>query len=82
MAALAAGTLFVLTALPSYVAAMDTVAAQYNVPIIRQYTAIQNIDGWQNHMLGCVVPDAYIRCRQGPNEEAIIAPLIKKVIGG
>jgi hypothetical protein len=64
-------------ALPSYVAAMDAVAAQYNVPVIREYAYIESLPDWQSHMLNCVVPDAYLDGLKAIQEQAVIAPLVK-----
>jgi hypothetical protein len=67
--------------LASYVAAMDSVASSYNVPLIQQYNAIQSISGWCSHMTSGFYPDSYIDGIKAQNEATIIAPLVKKLIG-
>lgn len=62
--------------LPAYVAAMDAVAATYNVPLIQQYTIILAIDGWQTHMIGCTVPDSYLDSVRAAQEQAIISAFV------
>lgn len=67
--------------LPTYVAAMGAAAVTYNIPIIKTYSLISDIDGWKAHMLGgCIVPDATFDQLRAQQELAIIAPLIKKLI--
>lgn len=66
--------------LPAYVAAMDAAAVTYNVPIIKTYSLIEGIDGWQAHMLSCIVPDATLDQLKAQAEQAIIAPLVKTLI--
>jgi hypothetical protein len=68
--------------LSSYVAAMDSVALSYNVPLIQQYNVIQNIAGWQSHMAGCFYPDAFLDGIKAQQEQAVIGPLVKTIIGG
>lgn len=68
--------------LPAYVAAMDAAAQTYNVPIVKTYSLISGVDGWQAHMLGCTVPDSYLDGIKVAQEQAVIAPLIKILIGG
>jgi hypothetical protein len=68
--------------LPGYVAAMDAAAAAYNVPIINQYAYIESLPNWQAHMLNCTVPDAYLDGLKAAQEQTVIAPLVKQLIGG
>jgi hypothetical protein len=67
--------------LPSYVAAMDAAAAAYNVPIIHQYAYVESLPNWQAHMLNCDVPDAYLDSLKAAQEQTVIAPLVKTIIG-
>jgi len=67
--------------LADYVDAMDSVAASYNVPLIRQYAYVQGVAGWQSHMLQCFYPDAYLDGLKAHQEQAVIGPLVAKLIG-
>lgn len=67
--------------LPSYVAAMDSIAAQYSVPIIHQYAYVESLPNWQAHMIGCTVPDAYLATLKAAQEEAVIGPLVRALVG-
>jgi hypothetical protein len=66
---------------PEYVAAIDSVGQQLNVPVISIYNYVQGIANWQSHMQGCVTPDAYLNQLEAQRAQAVIAPLVKKVIG-
>ncbi|SEI42846.1 GDSL-like Lipase/Acylhydrolase family protein [Paraburkholderia diazotrophica] len=66
--------------LPQYVAAMDAIAAKYNVPIIKQYDYIKSITGWQSHMTQCLYPDAYLDDLKAKQEQALVAALVKAKI--
>lgn len=68
--------------LADYVQAMDQAAITYNVPIIHQYAYVESLPNWQSHMLNCLVPDAYLDSLKAQQEQAVIAPLIKTIIGG
>jgi hypothetical protein len=68
--------------LASYVATMDSVAASYNVPLIQQYAQIQSIDGWCSHMTSGFYPDAYLDDIKAQNEQAVIGPLVEKIVRG
>lgn len=67
--------------LPIYVATMERIAAQYNVPIIKQYSAIQAIDAWKGHVLGCLVPDSALDAVKAQASEAVIMSLVKAAPG-
>lgn len=66
--------------LPAYVAAMDAAAVTYNVPIIKTYSLISGTDGWQGHMLGCIVPDTTLDQIRAQAEQSVIAPLVESII--
>jgi len=61
---------------------MVTVAKQDGVPLIAQYSAISAVSGWQSHMLGCLVPDATLDGVKAREDQAVIAPLVKQLMGG
>ena len=67
--------------LAAYVQAMDQVAVTYNVPIVHQYAYVESLPNWQSHMLNCLVPDAYLDSLKAQQEQAVIAPLVKKIAG-
>jgi hypothetical protein len=67
--------------LAQYVAAMDAAARQYGVALIQQYAYISNITGWCSHMGQGFYPDAYIAQLKAAQEQGMIAPLVKSIIG-
>lgn len=67
--------------LPQYVAAMDAAAQQYSVALVQQYAYISSIAGWCTHMAQGFYPDAYIDSLKAAQEQAVIAPLVKTIIG-
>jgi hypothetical protein len=68
--------------LADYAQAMDQAAIAYNVPIIHQYTYVTGLPNWHAHTLGCTVPDAYLDGLKAQQEQAVIGPLVKTIIGG
>jgi hypothetical protein len=64
-----------------YVAAIDSVGQQLNVPVIGLYSYVQSLPDWQSHMQGCEIPDAYLNNLEAQQAQAVIAPLVKKLIG-
>jgi hypothetical protein len=68
--------------LPQYVAAMDAVALQYGVALIKQYAYISGVAGWCGHMAQGFYPDAYIDQLKAKQEQAVIAPLVQAIVGG
>lgn len=68
--------------LPAYVAAMDAAADTYKIPLVKTYSLISGINGWEAHMLGgCIVPDVTLDQIRAHAEQAVIAPLVKKASG-
>lgn len=65
-----------------YVAAIDSVGQQLNVPVIPIYSYVQSLPDWQTHMQGCVIPDAYLNNLEAQQAQAVIAPLVKTLIKG
>lgn len=66
--------------LGAYVQAMDDVAGQYGVPVIKQYAYIQTVPNWCNHMSAGFYPDAYIDGLKAAQDLAVIGPLAKDII--
>jgi hypothetical protein len=66
---------------PEYVAAIDSVGQQLNVPVIPIYSYVQGIANWQSHMANCEIPDAYLDGLEAKLAQATIAPLVKNLIG-
>jgi hypothetical protein len=67
--------------LAAYVQAMDDAAAQFKAPLIQQYAYISSVTGWCNHMASGFYPDAYIAQLKAKQEQAVIAPLVRTVVG-
>lgn len=67
--------------LAAYVDAMNDAAAQFSVPIIKQFDYIQTLPNWQSHMNGCFYPDEWMLRAKGQQQAALLAPLIKTIIG-
>lgn len=68
--------------LDQYVAAQDAAAAQYGVAIVTQYAYIQALPNWCSHMANGFYPDAWLDAIKAQREAAVIAPLVKGLIGG
>ena len=66
---------------PEYVAAIDSVGQQLNVPVIPVYSYAQTVANWQTHMQGCEIPDAFLDGLEAKLAQATIAPLVQKIIG-
>lgn len=68
--------------LANYSAVIDAAGESFGVPVIQQFAFIQSVQGWQQHMDGsCTVPDAYLDGLKAQQELAVIAPLVKTLIG-
>jgi len=67
--------------LENYVSVMDNVAAQYNVPLVKQYDYIQSLPNWQSHLSGCLYPDEWLLNVKAQRQAAVLAPLVKAAIG-
>lgn len=69
--------------LPQYVAVMDAFAQQNSVPLIAQYQPILALPDWQSHMdATCQFPDATLDQFKAAQAQAVVAPLVKKLIEG
>jgi hypothetical protein len=69
--------------LAAYVSAMDAAAQQYDVAIIRQYQPILVLPGWEAHMdASCQFPDATLDQFKAQQEAMVLAPLVRRLIGG
>lgn len=64
-----------------YVAVIDSVGAQLNAPVINLYSYVKTVPDWQSHMQGCRIPDAYLNQLEAQQAQAVIAPLVKTLIG-
>lgn len=67
--------------LAAYMQAIDDAAAQFNVPIVTQYSYISELPGWQSHMASCLYPDSFLNAIKAQREQAVVAPLVKTLIG-
>ncbi|TXD58934.1 hypothetical protein FUT88_13315 [Ralstonia sp. TCR112] len=63
--------------LAAYVDAMNDAAAQFNVPIVKQFDYIQTLPNWQSHMKGCFYPDEWMLQIKGKRQADLLAPLIQ-----
>lgn len=65
-----------------YAAAVKSAGATYNVPVIDNYAAILSLTGWRDHMdQTCTLPDEALQAFKAQQELAVIAPLVKTIIG-
>lgn len=64
-----------------YVAIIDSVGSQLNVPVIPLFTYAQSLPGWQSYMQGCMAPNAALNQLEAQQAQAVIAPLVKSLIG-
>lgn len=62
-----------------YSDAMDAIAAQMNVPIIKQYAYIQSLPNWQDMLTDGIHPNDALYAIKAQREEAVIGPLIAKL---
>jgi hypothetical protein len=67
--------------LENYVTTMQNVATAYNVPLVKQYDYIQSLPNWQSHLSGCLYPDEWMLSVKAQRQAAVLAPLVKAVIG-
>jgi hypothetical protein len=67
--------------LENYVTTMDNIAAQYNVPLVKQFDYIQSLPNWQSHMSGCLFPDDWLLSIKAQRQAAVLAPLVKSIVG-
>jgi hypothetical protein len=67
--------------LGAYAQAIDDAAKQHGVPVIHHYNTIAALTDWQAHTLGCLIPDATLDAVKAQQAEAIISPLVAKLIG-
>jgi hypothetical protein len=67
--------------LDNYVSVMDSVAAQYNVPVVPQYQQILALPNWCSHFTAGFYPDAYIQALKAQNQATALAPLVQSLIG-
>ncbi|NPT59121.1 hypothetical protein GNZ13_32320 [Paraburkholderia sp. 5N] len=66
--------------LANYVSAMDNIAAQYSVPLVKQYDYLQTIPNLCSHYTAGIFPDNAIFQIKAQREAAILAPLTRQLI--
>lgn len=66
-------------ALADYVAAIDYVATQMNVPLVRQYSYIQTVPGWQSMLTDGIHPNDAMYLIKAQQEAIVLAPIIKSL---
>lgn len=67
--------------LAAYVVAMNDAAAQFNVPIIKQFDYIQSLPNWQSHMNACFYPDEWMLQIKAQRQALVLAQLTKAMLG-
>jgi len=65
----------------NYVSVMDSVAEQYNVPIVKQYAYLQTIPNLCSHYSGGIYPDNAIFQIKAQRQAVALAPLVKAALG-
>lgn len=63
--------------LENYVSVMDSVAQQYNVPIVTQYNYLQTVPNLCSHYTNGIYPDNAIYQIKAQRQAAVLAPLVK-----
>ena len=66
--------------LAAYVDAMNDAAAQFNVPIVKQFDYIQTLPNWQTHMASCFYPDEWLLQIKGQRQAAALAQSLGRLM--
>jgi hypothetical protein len=66
---------------PEYVAAIDSVGQQLNVPVIPLYAYVQSLPDWESHMQGCEIPDATLNQLEAQQAQKVIGPIVARLMG-
>jgi len=66
--------------LQNYAAVMDSVAQEYSVPIVAQYSDLSAIPNLCSHMTG-IYPDNYVLAQRAQREAAVLEPIVKAATG-
>jgi hypothetical protein len=64
-----------------YVSVIDSVGQQLGVPVIHLYSYVQSLPNWESYMQGCRIPNAALNQIEAVQAQAVIAPLVKTIIG-
>jgi hypothetical protein len=67
--------------LANYVSVMDSVAAQYNIPIVKQYEYLLTIPNLCAHYTAGIYPDNAIYQIKAQRQAQVLAPLVKAALG-
>lgn len=67
--------------LANYVSLMDSVATQYNVPLVKQYDFLQTIPNLCSHYTAGIYPDNAIYQVKAQRQAAVLAPIVKAAMG-
>jgi hypothetical protein len=67
--------------LANYVSVMDNIAAQYNVPIVKQYDYLQAIPNLCSHYTAGIYPDNAIYQMKAQRQAAVLVPLVQTALG-
>ncbi|MFM0022204.1 SGNH/GDSL hydrolase family protein [Paraburkholderia azotifigens] len=66
--------------LGAYVAAIDYVATQMNVPLVQQYVYIQSLPGWQSMLTDGVHPNDAMYAIKAQREADVIGPIVATLL--
>jgi hypothetical protein len=66
--------------LANYVGVMDSIAASYNVPIVKQYEYLLTIPNLCSHYTAGIFPDNAIYQIKAQRQAAILAPLVQNIV--
>jgi hypothetical protein len=67
--------------LENYVSVMDSVAEQYNVPLVKQFDYLQSIPNLCAHYTAGIFPDNAIYAIKAQRQAAVLAPLVQDIVG-
>lgn len=67
--------------LANYVSVMNSIAVQYNVPIVKQYDYLLTIPNLCSHYTAGIFPDNAIFAIKAQRQAAVLAPIVKATLG-
>lgn len=66
--------------LQNYVGVMDSIAAQYGVPIVKQYNELLAIPNYCSHLTSGLYPDDYVLAQRAQREAAVLQPIVQTLM--
>jgi acyl-CoA thioesterase I len=67
--------------LPTYVNVIDNVAAQYNVPLVKQYDYISSLPNWQSMLIDGLHPTPALYELKASREATVVLPIVQALMG-